>query len=97
MALVAQIPDILFYISMAFIGYSIGRIGHVLGGHLKSPHHWIYGLALVIVGIFFYGKFLGVSIISFGIGLFISDLKDFLNMEIYGMDKVKKRKFWRID
>lgn len=97
MDVMTQISQILFYILMAFIGYAIGRISHILGGHLKSPHHWIYGLVLTIAGLFYYSNYWVVYIIVFGIGLFISDFKDFLNMKFYGVDDVKIKKFWGID
>ncbi len=92
-----QITQALFYIVMAFIGYAIGRISHILGGHLKSPHHWIYGLILIIIGLLYYSEVWGILITLFGTGLFLSDLKDFLNMRVYGIDHVKRKKFWGID
>lgn len=97
MAFVTQGLDILFYILMALFGYAIGRIGHIFGGHLKDTHHWIYGFVLTIIGLFFYGNFFGRLSISFGIGVFVSDLKDFCNMRFYGVDNVKKKRFWGID
>jgi hypothetical protein len=92
-----QISQILFYILIAFIGYAIGRIGHIYGGHLKTPHHWIYGLILMILGLIFYKNFLGLLFLSFGIGHFISDFKDFLRLKFYGAEKEFKKKFWGID
>lgn len=89
--------QILIYLAIVFLGYVIGRIGHILGGHLKSPHHWIYGLILIIVGIIFRKNFWGILALSFGIGLFISDLRDFLSLRFYGVDDVKIKKFWGID
>ncbi|MFC1789742.1 hypothetical protein ACFLYY_02060, partial [Patescibacteria group bacterium] len=62
--------EILIYILVAFVGYSIGRIGHVKGGHLRAPHHWIYGFILIFWGIFFYHNSLALFAISFGGGLF---------------------------
>lgn len=32
-----------------------------------------------------------------GIGIFISDLNDFLNLQFYGVDTVKHFTFWNID
>ena len=97
MAFIAQIPDVLFYISITFVGYAIGRIGHIYGGHLRTPHHWIYGLILMIVGLIFYKSLLGLATFSFGIGHFISDLKDFLQLKFIGPDEKGKKRFWRID
>lgn len=89
--------EILLYIIILFAGFAVGRIGHILGGHLKDPHHWIYGLILIIGGFLFIHKFFAVSILIFGIGLFVSDLNDFLHMRFYGVDNVKIKKFWAID
>jgi len=82
---------------IAFAGYAIGRIGHVTRGHLKAPHHWIYGLGLLIIGLVFCESFWGLYILSFGVGLFISDLKDFLDLKFYGVDRDGIKKFWEID
>jgi hypothetical protein len=82
---------------LAFVGFSIGRISHIIGGHLKAPHHWIYGIILILFGIIFYQSNWGFYLLSFGVGLLISDLKDFLAMKFYGIDEVKEKKFWGID
>ncbi len=92
-----QISQILFYILIAFIGYAIGRIGHIYGGYLKAPHHWIYGLILIILGLIFYKNLLGLLVFFFGIGHFISDFKDFLHLKFYGVDEEGEKKFWGID
>lgn len=87
------LKEIVIYLIISFLGFAIGRIGHILGGHLKSPHHWIYGLILTIVGLFLRKNPWGIPIFSFGAGLFISDLKDFLALKFYGVDDVKERSF----
>lgn len=87
----------LFYIFIGFIGFAVGRIGHIYWGHLNTPHHWIYGLILIILGLIFYGDFLGLLAFYFGTGHFISDFKDFLHLRIIGPDEVTKKKFWEID
>lgn len=92
-----QIFQIIFYILIAFVGFAIGRLGHIYGGHLKDPHHWIYGMILIILGLIFWRHFLGPVMFSFGFGHFISDLVDFLNFRILGPDKPGKKKFWGID
>lgn len=100
-----KILQILFYISLTFIGYAIGRISHMYGGQLNVPHHWIYGLILMIAGLSFYKYFhrskilkrIGIMAFYFGIGLFISDLKDFLQLKFFGIDEPGIKKFWRID
>lgn len=89
--------EILFYILALFIGYIVGRINHILGGHLPGPHHWIYGLILLMGGLFFIDNFFAILILFFGTGLFISDLKDFINLKFFGVDEVKEKKFLGID
>lgn len=84
------------YILTAIIGYFIGRLSHIYGGDLPGPHHWIYGFLLFFAPIFF-KNFLGFLILSFGIGLFISDLKDFVYLRFWGVDDVKIKRFWHID
>ena len=93
---------VLLYFITAFGGYLIGRWGHYyLNVWLKNPkwapHHWIYGLALMAAGIFFYREFIGLLAISFGLGHFISDLKDFLKLKFVGPDEEGEKKFWGID
>jgi len=44
---------ILFSLIASSAGYIIGRTGHIFWGHLKTPHHWIYGLFLIVIGIIF--------------------------------------------
>jgi len=80
----------------AFIGFAIGRIGDKYGGYLNAPHHWIYGLVLIIVGIVYVNHWIGILSLFFGIGHFISDLDDFLHMRIWGIDEPHKWKFWSI-
>lgn len=82
---------------IAFGGFAIGRIGHILGGHLNTPDHWIYGVLAIIAGAVFYKHSWGQWLIAFGIGHTISDLKDMLNLKFYGPDDVEVKKFWGID
>ena len=89
--------EILLLLIIAFAGFAIGRIGHILGGHLNTPDHWIYGVIAIIVGAIFYKDFWGQLLIAFGIGHTISDLKDMLNLKFYGPDEVDVKKFWGID
>ena len=81
----------------AFLGYALGRIGHIYWGKVEGPHHWIYGLTLVIIGGKYYYGFYGLLALSIGLGVFISDLKDFLRLKFYGKDQPGKRRFWGID
>ena len=80
----------------AFIGFAIGRFGDKYGGHLNAPHHWIYGLILIIIGIIHVNNQIGILSLSFGIGNFISDLDDFLHMRIWGIVEPHEWKFWSI-
>lgn len=80
-----------------FVGYFFGRIGHILGGHTKSPHHWLYGAAMIVAAFFFRDFQLVPYIALIGVGIFVSDLKDFLDLKIYGVDEVEVKRFWGID
>lgn len=84
------------FLIMFFIGFAVGRYGDKWGGHLNTPHHWIYGLLLIIVGIIFIHNNAGIVALSFGIGHFLSDLNDFINMRFYGPDEPHDWKFWSI-
>ena len=87
----------IIYFLVLFGAYSVGRIGHILGGHLKAPHHWIYGMLALVVGIVLHSKWFGIYLILFGIGHIISDLKDMIELKFYGVDDVEVKKFWGID
>lgn len=87
----------IIYISVLFISYAIGRIGHILGGHLNTPHHWIYGVISLIVGIIFYKEKWGIFLILIGLGFIISDFKDMIDLKFFGVDDVKIKRFWGID
>ncbi len=98
------ITNIIRPLLSAFLGYLIGRWGdNYLNFWLKdpawAPHHWIYGLILMIIGFFFFKNNLELYIFFFGAGLFISDLKDFLDFKFIGKDNKKKEnvRFWHID
>ena len=98
------ILNILNFLVAAFLGYVVGRWGdNYLNIWMKDPawlpHHWIYGLILMIVGLFYFKNNLGLWIFSFGVGIFISDLKDFLDLKFFAPDNKTKenRKFWHID
>jgi hypothetical protein len=93
---------IIFIILFLFLGYILGRFGHYyLNDWMKNPawapHHWLYGLVLVCIGIFYRYDYLGIGMISFGVGLFISDLKDFLEGRLIGADEEGEKRFWGID
>jgi predicted alpha/beta hydrolase len=88
---------IIIYIAVFFISYSIGRISHILGGHLNTPHHWIYGVIALIVGIIFHREKWSIYLILFGIGFIISDFTDMIDLKFYGVDDVKIKKFWGVD
>ena len=92
--------NVLFVVSAgvisAFIGFAVGRYGDKYGGQLNTPHHWIYGLALMIIGGIFLKGYLAIIFIAFGFGHFISDLNDFLHMRLWGRGEVHTWKFWSI-
>ena len=83
-----RVPEVM----ITFSGYIVGRIGDWYGGHLNFFHHWVYGIILIIAGLLIHDY-----VILFGIGLFISDFKDFYNFEFYGPDKKIKKRFWWFD
>ena len=89
--------QILIYFLVLLGAYAVGRISHILGGHLKAPHHWIYGMLSLILGVVFIHRGLGPYLVAFGIGHTISDLKDMIELKFYGVDDVKENKFWGID
>lgn len=83
-----------------FIGYLIGRTGHFICGHkIDFLHHWIYGLILIAVGFIIQleNSNLEWGISMLGLGVFISDIKDFVNLKFYGRDTHPVRKFWGFD
>ena len=88
------------YLFASLAGYGLGRIGHIVGGSIWwIPHHWILGALLIIIPLFFKKLSLPLKIILilFGLGLFVSDFKDFLSFKIIGADDIKIIKFWGID
>jgi len=86
----------LISIFSGFIAFAMGRIGDKYGGHLNAPHHWIYGLILMVLGVFWTNLSVCVILFSIGFGHFISGLDDFLHMRIWGPDKPHEWKFWSI-
>jgi len=96
--------EIITLLAMAFIGYLIGRwsdyyLNFWINDPYWTPHHWIYGLILIIIGTFYFNNYLGQWALFFGLGFLISDLKDFWEMKFFGKDNKTKetRKFWHID
>ena len=94
---------IIIFLISGFAGYITGRIGdHYVNFWMKdpwwTPHHWIYGVILMVASFFVFKNY-WVYIFSFGLGHFMSDLKDFLEFKIIGSDKKDKsqRRFWHID
>lgn len=88
---------IVVLLGFAFLGYAIGRISHILGGHLNAPHHWIYGILLIVIGTFFYKHSLAQWAIAFGVGHTISDWNDMLAGKFFGPDEPGPKRFWGID
>jgi len=97
-----MIMSLLLAAMSGFIGYILGRICHYWLNPLFNnpdwaPHHWIYGLLIVVYGWYATGLY-GLLIAAFGIGFFVSDLRDFLNGEIIGPDDdTEPARFWGID
>lgn len=98
-----EILTIIHILLAGFLGYVAGRFGdNYLNFWLKdpswAPHHWIYGLIIIALGTFYLNSF-GSLLFSFGVGLFISDLKDFLELRVIGQDNKTKnqKRFWHID
>lgn len=92
------IIQIIFFIVIVFLGFTSGRIGHIFGGEMAwTPHHWIPGLILVFLGLFFYSYFWGAIAFPFGIGLLISDFRDFLGFKTFEPEEDRPKKFWHID
>jgi len=89
--------EALFAIALIFIGYVVGRISDWYGGHLDVPHHWIHGLLMFAIGLLFYTSMLGNVSSSFGMGLFVSDFNDFVDLKFWGPDEKKEKKFWSFD
>jgi len=92
-----MVKETFIFIAIAIVSYAIGRISHVLGGQLNTPHHWIYGVIAVLVGIIFYRQWWGIYLIALGIGFIVSDFKDMIELKFYGPDEPGIRIFWGID
>ena len=69
----------------------------MLIGHLDIPHHWIPAVAMIILGGIFYPWLPGKISLFSGIGLLISDFKDFTEFKISGCDEVEEKRFWGFD
>lgn len=95
--------QILIYGIGGFIaGYLLGRIGHyyindLIGNPAWLPHHWIYGAILIPTSSLFNTSMLGLFILFFGVGHFISDLKDFLALKFISADEEGQKRFFHID
>ena len=84
----------LIFLAIIFVGYCLGRLGHLIGGKDVGFHHWILAVLMIIVAFYMKkNKFL----MALGIGLFISDLRDFLSFKIYSADEVISWTFWGFD
>ena len=97
---------IYFWLILAlFTGYASGRIGHILGGqlgkrgvHIGTPHHWVYGVVVIMIGAIFFQHEWGKSMIAFGLGHVVSDLNDLFNRRVFDSGaEPEVKKFWGID
>ena len=71
-----------------FLGYVIGRVSDYyinfwINDPNWAPDHWTYGLVLMIVALVFFKGDAELLIFSFGAGVLISDLKDFLHLKFH--------------
>jgi len=90
--------ETLVFGTFSFGSYAIGRMGHVTAGHWDTPHHWIYGIILLFLGILYAASPWSIYAIAIGMGLWISDWYDFLDLRLWGPDKhIKKAEFWGFD
>ena len=83
------------------LGYLLGRVGHCyinvwIGDPAWVPHHWIYG-AFFMMGSFYFPLVWLILIFFFGLGHFISDLKDFLDLKFFCSDGDGEKRFFHID
>lgn len=88
------------YFLASLAGYSLGRMGHIIGGSVWwIPHHWIFGVIIMIVPLFLkkLSWKLKIIVILCGLGLFVSDFNDFLAFRLIGADTVNVVKFWGVD
>jgi len=88
---------IIISIFLAFIAFVIGRVGHIYGGQLKTPHHWIYGAICMIVGAVYYKKSWSAYVFFFGLGMLVSDYTDFTQLKTFQPDPPGIKRFWAID
>lgn len=90
-------------LAIAFLGYAIGRLSDYINILIKDPiwipHHWITGLVIATIGFFLLEGNLESYFIFFGLGLFTSDFKDFMELKFFAQDKKTKVdwKFWGVD
>lgn len=91
------IKKTLIVISLAFIAFASGRIGHIYGGQLPTPHHWIYGAICIIIAIIFFKKKWSAYLFAFGLGLLISDFIDFTQLKTFEPDLPGNKVFWGVD
>jgi len=87
---------IIVIIASWFVGFATGRFGDKYWGMMDGPHHWIGGLVMMVIGAFNYFDIVGIAFAAFGLGHFISDLDDFINLRIWGVDVEHEWRFWSI-
>lgn len=92
-----MIKQILILIAITLVSYAVGRVSHIVGGQLNTPHHWIYGALALIVAIIFRDKPWAIYLAAFGLGFVISDFKDMIDLKFFGPDEPGIKRFWGID
>jgi hypothetical protein len=88
------------YFIASLAGYVLGRVGHIIGGNIWwIPHHWILGAIIMAIPLFFKKSSANFKMIVFlfGLGVFASDFKDFLDLKVFESEDVNVVKFWGID
>lgn len=90
------------YIFYGFLAYLFGRWTHVylnvwFNNLVWAPHHWIYGVILMIIGAVLRKKELGKILFWIGLGLLISDFNDFLKLAFFTPDSEGPKRFFGFD
>lgn len=90
-------PLYTLFIIILFLGYSIGRIGHIVGGSTYGLHHWILASAIILISLPLCKSKIGKMFLFFGLGLFFSDFIDVIHFRVIGKDVVSQYVFWGFD
>lgn len=81
------------------IGFTIGRLSHIINAMSPAinnsmlPHHWIVGIIGIVLSYSYRNNYL----FYFSLGLFISDLNDFIHFKTFEPDITTDIKFFGVD